>query len=461
MTYGDWHVVALRSRIMSRRSPPHARFAQKKPVQNRNARTQITPAQFQQLADQFRKAMAAQDYATGVQLARRALEATPNNITVLGDYALCLMRIGAHEDAYRVYRQVHDAPPELRAKAAATWLDGLAEVCGWLGRTDEVRQYGSRSLREADERYRHGERWPLPATAPAFNAQAKERNIIAYSLFGAQPRYCESAVMNARIAHELFPAWTCRVYLDNSVPAHVKTRLRAAGAQVVDMDHHPYGGIPATLWRFLVMDDPQVDRFLVRDADALLSEREVSAVDAWIASGRLFHHIRDYFTHTELLLAGLWGGCTGVLPPIAPKMRAYTTAYRGATRFTDQAFLREVLWPSVRENILNHDDLFGFHGAEPLPAHAPLRWEGSDFHVGSNAAYRSVGGKTTAADGTTVRVEFSPSNESPFCYTATVHNGEWQLGLPFFMVDEIEAQRLHIRALAADGVEEAGQAPAF
>ena len=26
-----------------------------------------------------------------------------------------------------------------------------------------------------------------------------------------------------------------------------------------------------------------------------------------------FHLIRDYFTHTELILAGLWGGCTGVL----------------------------------------------------------------------------------------------------------------------------------------------------
>lgn len=434
---------------MSRRSPPHARFAQKRPLPNRNARAQITPAQFQQLAEQFRKAMAAQDYVAGVQLACRALEFTPNNITVLGDYALSLMRTGAHEDAYRVYRQIHDAPPEQRARAAGTWLDGLAEVCGWLGRTDELRQYGSRSLREADERHRHGERWSLPATPPAFNARAPERNIIAYSLFGAQPRYCESAVMNARIAHELFPAWTCRFYLDSSVPAHVRARLRAAGAQVVEMDNHPYRDIPATLWRFLVMDDPQVDRFLVRDADALLSEREVPAVEAWLTSGRFFHHIRDYFTHTELLLAGLWGGCTGVLPPIAPKMRAYTTTYRGAARFTDQAFLREVLWPTVRESILNHDELFGFHDAAPLPAHAPLRWESSDFHIGSNAAYRSIGGKTPAADGTLVRVELTPSDEAPFCYDAPVHSGEWRLSLPFFMVNEIEAGRLQVLAQAA------------
>lgn len=443
-------VVALRFRNMSRRSPSLARFAQKKPVPNRNARAPMTPAQFQQLAEQFRKAMAVQDYVTGVQLARRALEVTPNNITVLGDYALSLMRTGAYEEAYRVYRQIHDAPAEQRARAADTWLDGLTEVCGRLGRPDEVRQYGLRALREADERYRHGERWALPATPPPFNAHAPERNIIAYSLFGAQPRYCESEILNAHLARELFPAWTCRVYLDNSVPAHVQARLREAGAQVVDMGDHPYGDIPATLWCFLVMDDPHVDRFLVRDADALLSEREVPAVEAWLASGRFFHHIRDYFSHTELLLAGLWGGCTGVLPPIAPKMRAYTAAYRGAARFTDQAFLREVLWPTVRESILNHDELFGFHGAEPLPAHAPLRWETSDFHVGSNAAYRSIGGKTATAEGAMVRVEFTRANETPFCYDAPVRGGEWRLNLPFFMVNEIEAHRLQVRVLAAD-----------
>lgn len=43
-----------------------------------------------------------------------------------------------------------------------------------------------------------------------------------------------------------------------------------------------------------------------------------------------------------------------------------------------------------------------------------------------------------------------PHNEAPFYYDAAAYNGEWQLSPPFFMVDEIEAQRLRVRVPAAD-----------
>jgi hypothetical protein len=93
-----------------------------------------------------------------------------------------------------------------------------------------------------------------------------KKNIIAFSLYGDQPRYCETLIKNIETAKSLFPGWCCRVYLDNSVPQHVWQRLQGAGAQLVDMSHEK--GIYPTLWRFLVMDDPTVERFLVRDADS-------------------------------------------------------------------------------------------------------------------------------------------------------------------------------------------------
>ena len=60
-------------------------------------------------------------------------------------------------------------------------------------------------------------------------------------------------------------------------------------------------------WRFLPLGDPTVQRFLSRDLDALVLEREVAAVHEWLESGRQFHIIRDNANHNTAIVAGLWG----------------------------------------------------------------------------------------------------------------------------------------------------------
>ncbi|WP_082742125.1 tetratricopeptide repeat protein [Burkholderia sp. MSMB1078WGS] len=398
----------------------------------------------QQLAIRFRAAMSAKEFVEASSIARQALCIAPDNMGILSDYALSLMRSGAYVDAYAVYKRIHDAPPLKRAKAGATWLHGFAEVCGWLGRDQELRRHGHRALVEADIRFQHGERWTLPAFPSPFDPSNRTQNVIAYSLFGANPRYCESAVMNAQIALELFPRWTCRFYLDRSVPMHVQHRLSEAGADLVDMTDDSRRAIQATLWRFLVIDDVAVRRFMVRDADSLLSERDAAAVEEWLVSNRFFHHMRDYFTHTELLLAGLWGGCTGVLPRLTECMMTYSNEHEGSSRFTDQHFLREILWPTVRESILNHDSLFGFHGALPFPRHAPVRWHDTHFHVGSNAAYQSIRGIASVPDGTQQRIELIWDGVTDVFYDAPVWQKEWRLELPFFLIDRLAQGNLKV-----------------
>jgi hypothetical protein len=258
--------------------------------------------------------------------------------------------------------------------------------------------------------------------------------------------------MNAIVARELFPVWTCRVYLDDSVPDHVQTRLRAAGADVIQVDEQTRRTLPGTMWRFLVMDDPTVDRFLLRDADSLLSEREAAAVAEWIDSGQLFHHMRDYFTHTELLLAGMWGGCTGVFPAIRPLMAAYMAEHPGPSRFSDQHFLRETLWPTVRQSILNHDELFGFHNPKPFPQHPPIRWKTQHFHVGSNAGYQRVAGPSSLADGAHQTIRLREQGGSEINYVAFVKDGEWTLTLPFFVVETLRSGHLEIEISPEDRI---------
>lgn len=415
--------------------PPRMQPSGRKPVSPSAAMVQ----KCQLLAAQFRQAMAQLDYPLARQCCEQVLRMMPGNMSVLSDYALALMREGNYSKAYKTYQRIEASP--LRAQASETWLDGLAEVCGWLGKTAELQRYGHRSLQAADDKFRQGQRWPLPPLTP-FNTQAADRNIIAFSLYGAQPRYCETLVENIKAAAGLYPQWTCRVYLDDSVPQHVWQRLQEAGAQLRDMSGEKE--IFPTLWRFLVMDDPQVERFMVRDADSLVSEREAAAVEAWLASPFHFHHMRDYFTHTELLLAGMWGGVNGVFPRVEPLIRQFIASYQGSERFTDQYFLKAVLWPTVRMSILNHDEIFDFHHAQPWPAHAPIRWKSDTFHVGSNAGYSCAAGSSTLADGAQQAVELMMGGQQ-YRYHAGVQGGDWSISLPFFLVQRYQRGELSVR----------------
>ncbi len=417
-------------------------------------RTQMPSAALQQkfleLASRFKAALAAQDHALGSQLAEQALKLIPGHMAVLSDYAFCLMRAGRHEEAHAVYLKIWHSPPAMQQQASATWLDGLTEVCGWLGDFAAVRNYGLCSLARADAQHGAAAGHPLSGPPAPFDARQPSRNVIAYSLFGANPRYCETMVKNADVARDLFPEWTCRVYLDDSVPQHVGARLRAAGADVIDIARTAHRDIHPLMWRFLVVDDPTVQRFLIRDADSLLSEREQAAVHEWQRSPYWFHHMRDYFTHTELLLAGMWGGCTGALQGVAESIRAFMARANDRGRFVDQHFLRECLWPTVRQSVLQHDDLFGFLEARPFPAHAPIRWNTEHFHVGSNVGHMGVGARSASrSDGELQRWALvTAQGERIGEYASVVAGGVWQSDFPFFLAEDIQAGRMTIELLA-------------
>lgn len=397
------------------------------------------------LALEFRAAWASGNFLSGCELARKALAISPKNFALLSDYALCLMRTEKYIDSYKIYKKIHESPSELRKDASDTWLDGFVEVCGHLDRMDEVRTLGKKALEIKDARHASNRSWDLTPAPPPFDTCTPGQNVISYSLYGAAPRYCETAVMNARVAPELFPGWICRFYADSSVPSHVQQRLRNYGAQVVNMDNDLGRKLPGTMWRFLVMDDPTVKRYLLRDADSLLSEREVPAVTEWISSGKHFHHIRDYFTHTELILAGLWGGCSGIFPSMREAMLEYVERYSGSARYTDQTFLRETLWATVRKSLLSHDESFNFLEARPFPPHAPVRWSTPKFHIGGNISYQSIRGQSALKDGQMqpVRLVF---DQEEYLYEAPVCAGGWSLNLPFFLIDQLSSGEMKVLA---------------
>ena len=352
---------------------------------------------------------------------------------ILGDAGYCHLRLGHFEQALALYRQATALDPE----DVNLW-DGLAETCGHLGQWAQAREAGLQSLSLKDARQPSRLALPIPDRPAPPLSPDRTRNIISFSLFGEQPRYCETSLLNVIVAAQLMPAWVCRFYVDDSVPADVCDRLRSLGAQVVMMEPDVRNRMSGLMWRFLVMEDRFVDRFLIRDADSLISTREAQAVLDWCNSGKWFHVMRDYFTHTELLLAGMWGGCGGVFSGLIDSMDRYVKSghYLGE-RVVDQHYLRACIWPTVRQSMLCHDSVFGFLGGVPFPAHAP-HGLGASFHVGCNLSGASIGAPSALADGTKVRWRIVDQQGQTVCsYNSVVLGGHWSAHLPKPHTDQI------------------------
>ena len=208
---------------------------------------------------------------------------------------------------------------------------------------------------------------------------APERNVICFSLWGNNPKYTLHAVLNAKRVPILYPGWSARFYVDASVPGDIVQALRDYGARVIEVAADDRTHLKL-FWRFLASDDPSVERFLCRDCDAVVNEREVAAVNEWLASGKRFHVMRDHPEHAELIMAGMWGGVAGLLPYLAEQAVAYFETHQQKWRWVDQDFLRDQVWPLIRQDCLVHDSFYLLgEDCRRFPPHPPIP-EGD--HVG-------------------------------------------------------------------------------
>lgn len=372
-----------------------------------------------------------------IKFAQQALKLMPNHPKVLGDLALAYLRAGLFDKAYVSYHKAIKATQGIDTNL----YDGLTETCGHLGKSDEVKHNGCIALNSKLVQVKNKPLLAIPQHTPPDLSSDRSRNVIVFSLFGANPRYCENAIVNINVAKELFPEWICRFYCDESVPQEVRHRLDKEGGQVMLVPDSLKNNTSGLMWRFWVLDDPTVDRFLCRDADSLLSTREQYAVREWIDSQKWFHVMRDYFTHTELMLAGMWGGCNGVFNDLPQMIERFIISGEFlAQRVIDQHFLRHMIWPTVQQSLHHHDSVFGFAGSHPFPEH-PQRFnheKHSRFHVGANVGEVHVVENSQHADGTVVYWSVMDQGQKIVCsYPATVKDAKIQFVIPRTYAEQV------------------------
>jgi hypothetical protein len=247
-------------------------------------------------------------------------------------------------------------------------LDALKVACFYTGKVDEAVRYGQRALELRDvEACRN----PLPFAMTEPSGPPSGRNVISFSLWGKTAFYCYGAMINLVLSRTVYPDWSCRFYVDAAVPRPCVAFLRDNGAEVRNIeDEYPGVGL---FQRFLVMNDPGVGRFLVRDCDARLSVEEADLVRQWIASGHPFHVVRDHVLHNELMIGCTWAGRTDCGIDIVELMRGYFKSTSGPTaRYGhDQRMLGLMLWPLIRKRCLVHDKYYRLAGVETVALRDP------------------------------------------------------------------------------------------
>jgi len=289
---------------------------------------------------------------------RAAFVLSPSSHMILYNLGVAVCNAGRMEEAAIAFRRACVLKPD-HMDAREYLVATLFHCDRHEDATREADAILSQKASDARQGRQDGPASPLPAQP----SEGRTRRIISFSLWGSVPLYTQGALENVRLAAEFYAGWTCRVYHDDSVPASVLGDLAGAGAELVRMEPGS-GPTQGLFWRFLASDDPTVSHFLCRDADSRLNSREKAAVDDWIASGLPFHVMRDHIMHTDLMLAGMWGGRAGVLPPMAPLVRAVARSDGG--RLQDQRFLGRFIWPLIEDCCLVHDSAHAGHG-HPFP----------------------------------------------------------------------------------------------
>ena len=228
----------------------------------------------------------AKRYDDAIAVLQEARKIFPDASPVPENMGVCLSLKGDHTGAVTALNEAIRLGGE-----TAPVHDALTRSHFHLGDLDSARHHGCRALVLKAER--EASTQPVATVPdgppPPFDPTRRAANVITFSLWGGNPAYLVGAVRNALLIPELYPGWTARFYVGDGVPDPVVEQLQRYGAQVVRRQGPTSLG-DGLFWRFEVVGEPGIDRFLVRDADSIVNTQERAAVDEWAGERPVLPH---------------------------------------------------------------------------------------------------------------------------------------------------------------------------
>lgn len=224
------------------------------------------------------------------------------------------------------------------------------------------------------------------------------RKLITFTLYGDDPKYVVGMYKNLELQKTFYPDWEIIIYHDNSLTSEVIDRLSQYGATLRNVDGC---GIYAAGWRFMANNEDNVERFIVRDSDSRLSQREADAVQDWEESGKILHIMRDHPHHGYAMNGGMWGMKPDPDIRLAElclhyqKEHSSQATVRDNWWMKDMQFLRDVIYP------LAHPQTCTIHAATDYMGKVAWKNESwaQDFPTPRNEDRNFVGEQIDIVDG--------------------------------------------------------------
>ena len=193
--------------------------------------------------------------------------------------------------------------------------------------------------------------------------------ICSLSLWGSDFEYWSGALQNARLHQDLGSGYDVFIFTDISSlnQASCDPRIREIinelerSTVLIKLDRTP--GYMGMFWRMLPFLWNGVERVIVRDADSILTSRELHAIRQWENSKFPFHIMRDHPAHTSVVMGGMFGGIVNtkmrnIFKPLdtlfkADRLQKFNTGWQ-----VDQVFLKRYIFPLVNNLSLIHDPFY-------------------------------------------------------------------------------------------------------
>ncbi len=182
------------------------------------------------------------------------------------------------------------------------------------------------------------------------------KRVVAFSLWGTSETYLRGALDAVGQVNRSYPGWEPWFYLGSDVPESTREELAAKGAKI--FSGPPWGPWAGMYWRFLAACDPDVEVMISRDVDTLILDREVAAVNEWLASGKSLHIMRDHPKHEMPIMGGMWGCRASAFRDLDQLILRWNRFGRYGC---DQEFLARVVYPKYVEDAWIHSECIRFN----------------------------------------------------------------------------------------------------
>lgn len=170
--------------------------------------------------------------------------------------------------------------------------------------------------------------------------------VFSFCLYGTNRMYYDGLLQNIATIREYFPDFSVYVYRGICDP-----EWTLEGVTVVDTG---VAGPINMFHRLLPLTFAEVG--FTRDTDSRITERDRWCIQDFLKSEKSYHIIRDHAFHRSRIMGGLFGWKKVLEIPIPLDIQA--------SYGSDEAFLRDTVYPLISKDVLIHTNMFAFAGEQ-------------------------------------------------------------------------------------------------